>query len=140
MMGGGGLSSPPLRGRKSLFKEGMMNGMDSLKGESLKFYGVENRVFCVSIGRSRKRRAFEAVEDESDGYRSMLDEIREVTTDGKIFFDRPIATIFVKEVESGFSGWELVDAKDGHVWLRFGTDNADDYYPMFTFEYDPKAG
>jgi hypothetical protein len=142
-MGGGGLEggfrAPLLRDRKAIFEEGMMDVLDSLKGESLKFYGVENNVFCVATG-SGKRRAFEAVEDPDDGYRSMLRDVREVPVDGRIFFGRPIAMVLIKEVESGFSGWELVDAKDGHVWLRFGTDNADDYYPLFTFEYDPKAG
>lgn len=28
---------------------------------------------------------------------------------------------------------------DGHVWLRIGTDNTDDYYPSFVFFYQPRT-
>ena len=33
----------------------------------------------------------------------------------------------------------VVDVEDGHVWLTFGTEWYDDYYPMFRFEYKPKG-
>tara|TARA_Y100000310_G_C20125841_1_gene553567 strand:- start:51 stop:242 length:192 start_codon:yes stop_codon:yes gene_type:complete len=32
----------------------------------------------------------------------------------------------------------LEAAEYGHVWLRFGTDNTDDYYPYFVFRHVPK--
>jgi hypothetical protein len=110
---------------------------ESLMGERLKFYGVENSVLYVSRGRSRERLAFEAVEDEVDGYRSMLKDVRQVPTEGKIFFCGPIASVTV-EGANEVDGWRLVDVDDGHVWLVLGTDNSDEYYPSFRFEYRPK--
>ena len=34
-------------------------------------------------------------------------------------------------------GWQLVDVATGHVWLTFGTDRMDDYYPCFVFQWNP---
>jgi hypothetical protein len=119
-------------------------GFESLVGEVLRFYGVENNVLCVARKGRRKKIAFEAVEDESDGYRSMLEEVREVRevrevpVEGRIFFATPIAMVTVQDADGEVDGWKLVDAKDGHVWLVLGTDNADDYYPSFRFDYTPK--
>lgn len=115
--------------------------LDDLVGETVDFHGVDCNAFCVSV--DGERYAFEAVEDESDGYRSMLAEVKRVPTAGNIFFEQPVArvTVSMVEGESGehFRGYELTDA-DGHVWLRAGTSNCDDYYPYFTFSYDPARG
>jgi hypothetical protein len=124
------------KGRRKMSKEKVK--FESLDGEEMRFYGVENNVLCVARKGARKRIAFEAVEDESDGYRSMCEEVREVSVEGRIFFDAPIATVKVRESDGDVSGWKLVDVKDGHVWLVLGTDNVDDYYPLFRFDYTPK--
>ena len=106
--------------------------MDDLLGKKFGFYGVDNNCFKLD------RKVYEAIEDESDGYRSYLDSIEVVDKDG-IFFDKPLAFVEVKYSEWGyFEGYWLEDVEDGHVWLRVGTDNADDYYPMFVFDYQPK--
>ncbi len=103
---------------------------DDLIGKKMKFYGVDNN--CFKLG----NQVFEAVEDEDDGYRSYLDSVQLLDTDRLIFFDRPLDTVQV--VDQG--DWFILLGKDDHVWLRFGTDYADDYYPMFVFEYTPKPG
>lgn len=118
-----------------------MNFSD-LYGQRLGFCGVDNNTFCV-VTEAGERVAFEVVEDECDGYRSALEEVRSIPLDGRIFFPTPIATLAAREAarDAGyfgeFLGDELVD-DGGHVWLRFGTDNSDDYYPNFTFMYDPR--
>jgi len=111
--------------------------LDDLVGETVDFYGVDCNVFCVQT-EDGERLAFEAVEDESDGYRSMLEEVKQAPLDGNIFFDAPLARVTISEVSEpgGFSGYELM-SDDGHVWLRVGTRNHDDWYPCFTFSYDP---
>ena len=99
------------------------------------FYGVDNNTFC--IGSNGSRMALEALEDESDGYRSYFGCFA-TSPVGKIFFGTPVARVkFVDSSEGPFSGWSLVDVVTGHVWLRVGTDNLDDYYPCFTFDYTP---
>ena len=105
-----------------------------LKGS---FYGVDGYRF--KIGPT----VFEAVEGESDGYRSCMAEVKAVDKEPKdIFFKRAISKVLVKDKTHGhygtFDGYELIDLEDGHVWLELGTDNTDDYYPMFTFRYMAK--
>jgi hypothetical protein len=103
-------------------------------GVCIDFYGVDNN--CFKLG----DHVFEAEEDESDGYRSCLREVHEVTnTGGLIFFQTPIAKVVVQEARGIDEGFRLLDVLDNHVWLEFGTDNTDDYYPYFVFNYYPKA-
>lgn len=111
-----------------------------LIGKKLKFYGVDG--FCFKLG----NHVFEALEDENDGYRSMMEDIVDITanpdTKDKIFFKKPIALVTVHDSSSGHNDgddhYALIDAKDGHIWLTFGTDHHDDYYPCFRFYYRPK--
>lgn len=105
----------------------------SLVGQEFPFFGVDNNTF--KLGDT----VYEAVEDESDGYRSMLEDVKVKDHEGLIFFGQPVATVRLVSDDGEFDGYRLVDVADGHVWLRFGTDAADDYYPMFTFEYAAKA-
>jgi len=108
----------------------------ALIGKVVGFCGVDNNVMCLSVRGGRL--AFEAVEDESDDYRSMMEEVRDVPVAGHVFHARPIARLRVEDDDAGdFSGYRLVDSVTGHVWLRFGTDHVDDYYPTFLFQYDP---
>ena len=107
---------------------------DSLVGKKFKFYGVDNNQFKLD------KVAYEALEDENDGYRSCLGAVVVKDIEKSIFFRTAIASVWlVYDLEGSFDGYRLVDVKDSHVWLRFGTDNSDDYYPWFVFEYSPKA-
>lgn len=108
---------------------------NDLVGKKLGFYGMDNNFF--KLGRA----VFEAVEDESDGYRSYMEDISTITDPKKlkslIFFKKPVDTVKVVRLEGGFEGYELV-ADDGHVWAKIGTDNADDWYPWCVIEYYPR--
>jgi len=110
--------------------------LDVLVGERVGFCGVDNHTIVLKT--SRGLRAFEVVEDEADGYRSMLDEAREVPLADTIHFREPVTEVTVGKVEnsSAFSGYEMLD-RNGHVWLKAGTDYSDDYYPCFVFDYTP---
>jgi len=119
------------------------------------FYGVENTVFCIGV--NGKKYAFEVREDENDGYRSMMADAIQVPVSSHTFFRKPVAVVRIEQdtnlrggdnslhhhvagvYSGGYSeyGFKFVDIKTGHVWLRFGTDDTDDYYPMFVFEYTP---
>jgi len=108
---------------------------DDLIGQTVGFYGVDCNALCVDWPATGERVAFEAVEDECDGYRSCMRELNPIPVDGKIFFGEAIAQLTVERDEE-LSGHRLVDAS-GHVWLRMGTSRWDDWYPCFTFDYDP---
>jgi hypothetical protein len=108
---------------------------ESLVGTEADFYGVDNHCFKLDDV------IYESVEDEDDGYRSMLDcvQINEEAKASKIFFGLPIARVVVESEDDGyFRGYKLTDLHDSHEWLRFGTEDYDDWYPMFRFEYSPK--
>lgn len=116
---------------------------EDLVGKRVGFCGVDNNAFCVEL-QDGTRLAFEAIEDESDGYRSMLEEVKPVPLEGHIFFGQPISEVTIEDVYREvlpehygvFNGYKLVDAS-GHLWLLLGTSNDDDYYPSFTVEYTP---
>ena len=109
-----------------------MNFDDTIDN-TYKFYGVYDMMFKIGPY------IFEAVEDPDDGYRSYLTSV-EVRTDEKlVFLGKSFATVRVEELNEGeFGGYQLVDVEDGHRWLKFGTDYADDYYPCFVFRYTIK--
>ena len=78
---------------------------------------------------------FEAIEDQDDGYRSMLECVTVNEPSAAFdFFQTPLD--HVKILCDDF--YEVISTADGHVWLRFGTDYTDSYYPMFVFEYTPR--
>lgn len=108
--------------------------IEDLVGKRVGFCGVDNYVFCV-VTPTGERVAFEVVEDEEDGYRSSCGDVKSVPLEGRVFFNSPVATLTVQE-EPELVGHKLVDDA-GHAWLAFGTDDYDDYYPCFTFRYDP---
>lgn len=100
--------------------------------EEFLFYGVCNYRFKLNDT------VWEVIEDESDGYRSMLGSVEVTSSKTDIFFREPLAIISVTE-DPEAEGFCLIDAENGHIWLRFGTDNAEDYYPKFYFNYEPMA-
>jgi hypothetical protein len=113
---------------------------DDLVGKKFSFYGVDNNSFRLGTLDTGELLTYEAIEDPSDGYRSYLASVVIQNSLGLIFFSNPIASVVIEETDKGdFKGFELKDIEDNHVWLRFGTDNCDDYYPYFIFQYSAKA-
>ena len=82
---------------------------------------------------------FEVLEDEDDGYRSYMKEVKIIDVNAKRkpgdFLDEIIIEVSKK---SDFDGFCLKSTTSDHCWLTFGTDNSDDYYPSFTFYFQPK--
>ena len=97
-----------------------------------KFYGVDNNCFKIGF------HTFEAVENADDGYRSFMECINLKTDNELIFFRHSIANIRIEVLTENVKIYRFVDADDGHIWLAFGTDLHDEWYPVFVFEYNPK--
>lgn len=74
---------------------------------------------------------FQAFEDKCDGYRSMLSsiQINEINI-------RPVFRENVKIQAFQDDGIQLINS-DGDIILQVGTSDYDDYYPTFTFIYQP---
>lgn len=110
----------------------MSEQLDALLDRDVHFYGVDNNTF--KLGDT----VFEAVGDPDDGYRSYMSSVVVKDPDGLVFFTSPLASVRLTQVNTPtFDGYELVDPTSGHVWLAFGTDVYDSYYPTFTFAYSP---
>lgn len=76
---------------------------------------------------------FEAIEDESDGYRSILGQLKVVDN------IRPLFREDVKienSQDNDFDGFDIV-GKYG-VILSIGTNYTESYYPIFCFSYRPQ--
>lgn len=109
--------------------------LDDIIGQRVGFCGVDNNTIALLVG--DRIRAFEVVEDEDDGYRSSLKEVREVPIGDMIHFGAPVADVTVTKIETmRCDGYQFAD-DSGHVWLQVGTDDSDDYYPCFVFDYTP---
>ncbi|MFA6087447.1 hypothetical protein [Mucilaginibacter sp.] len=74
---------------------------------------------------------FEVIEDESDGYRSAMSEVTIVNTSAKT--DNPLDTVKIHKADDCYL---LTSTITGHVWLQFGTDYSDSYYPCFVFAWE----
>ena len=106
--------------------------IEALEGKEFDFYGVYGHCFNLN------GKVFEALEDESDGYRSYLAsvELRNEQTKDMIFFPNPVARVRVEQDgDTDDEGFCLKRVEDGFVVLRVFTDYTDDYYPCFRFEY-----
>ena len=115
------------------FTQSRSSLFESLVGFEYDFYGVDDTSF--SIGLEGKKCAFEVREDPGDGYRSYLDSVQ-VCMNGKIFFATPLGKVLVEKIDAHpLSGYRLKDVSNGHIWLAFGTNTRDDYYPLFVFSY-----
>jgi hypothetical protein len=98
------------------------------------FFGVCGNYFKLDD------KIFEAIEDPDDGYRSYLDTVICVENVPATFSRVKLADVVVVKArdEGNYRCDTLIDASDGHVWLRIGTDYSEDYYPCFVFRYSPK--
>ncbi len=120
----------------------------SLRGAIMDYYGADSASNQFKVDGL----VFRVLEDPDDGYRSHLGAIEYGDQSTSIFFRSPIAKVRI-EIFEGLSndnsehwprpgasreGYRLIDTEDDHVWLEFGTDNTDDYYPCFTFVHYPK--
>lgn len=105
----------------------------SLIGTVQDFYGVCDTHFKLGDV------IFNAIEDESDGYRSYLDSIVEENTAGLVFPNAPLSKVKIEKYDVlSLDGYSFTDEADGYLWLLIGTGGTDDYYPYFVFEYHPK--
>lgn len=116
--------------------------LETLIGVDLDFYGAESQAFKVDGV------VFEVLMDPDDGYRSHMAGVFARSEKGYNFYSKPFATVRLEKIDveerddyscERMHGYKLVDTADGHIWLTFGTEWHDDYYPMFMFMYTLKS-
>ena len=98
---------------------------DNLIGTKAILY-YHNKLKEFQLGRM----IFEVIEDEDDGYRSSLDKVNILTTSAPL--GQKLAEIEIKKIDDAEKRvFHLCDTEDNDIWLEFGTDNWDDYYPCY---------
>jgi len=124
-----------------MYRRQVFTHFAALKGLTLEYFGADDAAHEFKVDGI----IFKVLEDPNDGYRSCLGVIEYGEESDAIFFRKGLARVRIETYEgrnvdysSGDQGYQLVDVEDGHVWLEFGTDNTDDYYPMFIFRHTPK--
>ncbi len=87
-------------------------------------------------------RAYCAIEDPSDGYRSCLRDITEVPMEMVKNTFAPCKVLARHRTQGRYSGTddilECLDVVTGKTVLEVGTDNADDYYPSYVANFSPE--
>lgn len=77
---------------------------------------------------------FEVTENESDGYRSSMEEL----VIKSLGLKKPSTKLDTVTLIVENYIYSLKSVLDNHIWLRFGTDNTDSYYPSFVFDWTPR--
>ena len=88
---------------------------------------------------------WQAVEDDMDGFRSMLDYVLYADNEmnKKFINNKNLARVILENIDDtddggDFAGYVLKDVNDGHIWLRIGTNYTDEWYPCVVFNHIPK--
>lgn len=83
---------------------------------------------------------YTAVENPSDGYRSMMDKV--LASDDvmrNVFLPVKVTARMRETCDYGTAEvLQLIDAANRKVILEVGTDNTDDYYPWFVAKWTPE--
>lgn len=140
--------------------------IDSLVGCEFDFYGVDGSCFCLGRGGARMvleavedpsdgyRSYFACFRTEEVGkifFRTSIAKVRlekgGISTRSRHYWENTkengkvnlstITSESLHNISNDFSGWILRDVQTGHIWLTVGTDFGEDYYPCFTFRYEP---
>ena len=96
---------------------------EQLIGNEAIFCGIDHNKFRIGD------LTLEAIEDEDDGYRSSLQELRIVDNINILFKEK--VTIISTDIGIALKGVH-------GIILEIGTDNEDNYYPYFVFNYTPE--
>jgi hypothetical protein len=123
----------------SLVGKHLLSGVDETNRKMEMWHGFED---CQFINFVLDGKTYTAIEDPEDGYRSRLDKlILSDDTVSNIF--APVEVIVSHRTRSeGYTSecdiLDFIDAKNGKRVLEIGTDNTDDYYPMFVAYWHPE--
>ncbi len=87
-------------------------------------------------------KAYCAIEDPNDGYRSSMESLSEVLVDTVKNIFAPCRVLGRYRTRGTYSGaddvLELIDIVTGKLVLEVGTDNVDDYYPGYVANFAPE--
>jgi hypothetical protein len=104
-----------------------------LVGSRANLYAVDTAQYRFKLGKI----VFQVNEDPDDGYRSVLKDVEIIDSPCFENYKILLAQVTIQVCSmTHIEGYDLID-DNGHVWLTFGTNHADEYYPGFHFYYEP---
>lgn len=121
-----------------------LHTLDAVDQDSLsieRYEGSDDKEDCNVLWFRLDGVVYGCVEDPSDGYRSSMREF--------VTWDRPMVNSFVpckvllrhkEKAEYGHAAdlLEAIDIETGKQVLEVGTDNSDDYYPIYVASFSPE--
>lgn len=110
----------------------MSNEFESIVGCEAEFIGIYNNVFCLRLQDGLLKSFSVANKDD-------ICEIEEVPTDLYSFKQEDIINVFLEKIDQGsythgFIGYQIVNADNDDILLRFGMMNSE-YSWRFVFKY-----
>jgi hypothetical protein len=124
---------------ESLVGKHLLSGVDETNRKTERWHGFAD---CQCINIVLDGKTYTAIEDPDDGYRSQLE--------GLFLSDEVVSNTFApvevivshRTRSEGYTSecdiLDFVDAKNGKRVLEIGTDNTNDYYPMFVASWTPE--
>lgn len=124
---------------KDLCGEHVLTGVDfdTIPPNPDEYYDEANSMTFILDGK-----AYCAIEDPSDGYRSSLRDLFVATVESVKNTFEPCRVVGTHKTTRDYGGscdiLELIDVTTGQVVLEVGTDNDDDYYPWYVAYFRPQ--
>lgn len=113
-----------------------LSGVDTVN----RLGGYDNTDNCQVVNFVLDDKTYTAVENPSDGYRSMLDKLYVSTEKVENIFS-PVAVLVIYRDTTRYGEKsdmiEFYDTKNGKLIMEIGTGNTDDYYPYFVGSFYP---
>jgi hypothetical protein len=117
-----------------------LSGVDT-SSESVKEEWGDSFQDCQVINFILDWKTYAAIEDPQDGYRSSMREIKlsKVVVKNKFPATKVMGIMRGKTNYNEHDIIDFYDVKTGKIVLSIGTEDVDDYYPMFVAFFDPTA-
>ncbi len=121
---------------KDLVGTRVLEGLDRGIQPSEDSYSSDGEVFIFILD----GKTYKAIEDPSDGYRSMMQDLQETDEQVKNMFGPQvvIGRMVEDDVYQRNDIIEFVNPDTGRVVLQLGTSNWDDYYPSCVMNFYPE--
>lgn len=128
---------------KDLVGKHVLSGVDYFNDKIASGWDDERFEDCQVLNFVLDGKGYSAIENPSDGYRSMMREVRVIdpTLVSNRFPPIEVFAVYRDVARGGYDSADLLylyDIANAKLVLSVGTDRSDDYYPSFIAEFTPE--